>query len=168
MDEQRPASPVEVPSDGAGIPTEPQPPAALPRRSYRGAIGVAVALILAFVWGGLAYRELGPRSRALAAVGPTAVRGSEAPPRWIADFAKAFCDGDADLLATHIGPPLTGNVDAIAAALHDREWSCSAMHFLGGGSNPKGTFYVYVMRDKTQNEQWWVFTAVGEQVVAIE
>jgi hypothetical protein len=168
MDEQQPASPVGAPSDGAGIPTEPQPPVARARRSYRGGIGMAVALILAFVWGGLAYRELGPKARALAATAPTAVRGSEAPPGWVTRFATAFCDGDAESLATHIGPPLTGNVDAIAAALHDRSWSCSAMRFIGGGSNPKGTFYVYVMRDGTDSEQWWVFTAVGEQVVAIE
>jgi hypothetical protein len=168
MDEQRAAGPVEAPSDGAGIPTEPRPPAAPPRWSHRGAIGVAVALVLAFVWGGLAYRELGPSGRALAATVPTAVRGSEAPPGWISDFATAFCDGDADTLATRIGPPLSGNVEAIKEALQDRDWSCSAMRFIGGGSNPKGSFYVYVMRDKGNSEQWWVFTAVGQQVVAIE
>jgi hypothetical protein len=129
---------------------------------------VAAALILAFVWGGLAYRELGPRSRALAAVAPVAVRGSEAPPRWVTDFATAFCDGDAPSLATHIGPPLSGNVVAISEALQDRDWNCSGIRYIGGGSNLKGTFYVYVMRDKSENDQWWVFTAVGEQVVAIE
>ncbi len=172
MDEQRPAvAPSEAPSDGAGIPTETPQPAAPKRRSYRGALGMATALVLAFVWGGLAYRELGPRTaRAFAGsgVGPTAVLGTQAPPGWVGTFASAFCDGDADSLAPLIGPPLTGNVAAISAALSDRDWSCSAMHYIGGGTNPKGTFYVYVMRDKSENEQWWVFTVVDEKVVAIE
>ncbi len=169
MDEQRPAGPLEAPSDGAGIPTQPpQAPAARPRR-LRGAIGMAAALLLAFVWGGLAYRELGPRTvRSFAGVVPTAVRGAEAPPGWIGDFAAAFCGGDAGSIAPRIGAPLTGNVEAISQALTDRDWSCSAMRFIGGGSNPKGTFYVYVMRDRSNNEQWWVFTVVGDQVVAIE
>lgn len=169
MDEQRPADPVEAPSDGAGIPTEPQPPAAPLRRRHRGAIGMAAALVLAFVWGGLAYRELGPRSaRAFAGVAPTAVAGAQAPPRWVEEFATAFCSGDATTLAARIGPPLSGNVEAIKQALADRDWSCGAIHFIGGGSNPKGSFYVFVMRDKADREQWWVFTAVGDQVVAIE
>jgi hypothetical protein len=130
---------------------------------------LAVALVLAFVWGGLAYRELGPRTaRSLAAAAPAAVRGAEAPPGWIGDFATAFCDGDASSIAPHIGPPLTNNVDAIAQALTDRDWSCSAMRYIGGGANPKGTFYVYVMRDGANNEQWWVFTVIGDQVIAIE
>ncbi len=172
MDEQRPAVPPgEAPSDGAGIPTETPRPAAATRRSYRGALGMATALVLAFVWGGLAYRELGlrtARSFAGAGVGPTAVLGTQAPPGWVGDFASAFCDGDADSLATRIGPPLAGNVAAISAALSDRDWSCSNMRFIGGGANPKGAFYVYVMRDKTEDEQWWVFTVVDEKVVAIE
>lgn len=169
MDEQRPAPPVEAPSDGAGIPTEPPPANAAPPRRWRGTIGIAAAIVLAFVWGGLAYRELGPRTAAksFAGVAPV-VAGAQAPPGWVGDFAGAFCDGNADSLATHIGPPLTGNVAAITQALTDREWKCSHMTFLGGGSNPKGTFYVYLMRDDTQSEQWWVFTVVGEKVVAIE
>lgn len=169
MDEQRPVAPVGAPSDGAGIPPEPPPAPAARPRSWRGPIGIAAALVLAFVWGGLAYRELGPRTKALGSVAPlTAIAGSQSPPGWIGDFANAFCDGNADALAVHIGPPLTGNVAGIAAALQDREWTCQRMTFLGGGANPKGAFYVYVMRDGTENEQWWVFTVLGDKVIAIE
>jgi len=168
MDEQRPVHPVGAPSVGAGIPTEPPPAPAARPRSWRGTIGLAAALVLAFVWGGLAYRELGPTTKAFAGVVPTAVAGQQAPPGWIGDFANAFCDGDADRLATRIGPPLTGNVAAITQALQDRDWKCSRMTFLGAGSNPKGTFYVYVMRDDEQTEQWWVFTVLEDRVIAIE
>ncbi len=141
----------------------------------RAVAGTLAALVLAFVWGGLAYRELGPRAErsfdALAAAGgsaPTAVLGTEAPPAWVGDFANAFCAGDADALAARIGPPLTGDVGAIKQALSSRDWRCSGSRYIGGGANPKGSFYVYVMRDEQSNEQWWVFTVVGEQVVAIE
>lgn len=171
MDERRPPDPLGAPSDGAGIPTEPPKRPATLLRHFRGPIGIAAALVLAFVWGGLAYRELGPgttgTTKAFAAVVP-AVAGSQAPPGWIGDFANAFCDGDARSLATRIGPPLTGNVAGITQALADRDWSCTAMRYLGGGTNPKGTFYVYLMRDKSDDEQWWVFTVVDEKVVAIE
>lgn len=172
MDEQRPPDAVGAPSDGAGIPPEPPKKPATPLRHFRGPIGIAAALVLAFVWGGLAYRELGPgatSTKAFAGVVPAAaVAGSQAPPGWIGDFASAFCDGDARSLATHIGPPLSGNVAGIEQALADRDWSCTAMRYLGAGTNPNGTFYVYLMRGESEGEQWWVFTVVDEKVVAIE
>lgn len=150
-----------------------------PRRArprFSGLIGTGLALVVAFVWGGLAYRELGPKAtRSLpASVASTtrgtasAVRGSEAPPGWVSDFATSFCGGDATALAEHIGPPLTGQVDQIAQALAQRDWSCSDMRYIGGGANPMGTFYVYVMTNKDNEEQWWVFTAVDDKVIAIE
>ncbi len=170
MDEERPSDPVGAPSDGAGIPPEPPRSDAAPPRRLRGAIGIAAALVLAFVWGGLAYRELGPRATARSAAAGVlpAVAGAQSPPGWVGDFADAFCGGDAGSIATRIGPPLTGNVTAITQALSAGDWSCRDMRFLGGGTNPNGTFYVYVMRAKDENEQWWVFTVVDEKVVAIE
>lgn len=84
------------------------------------------------------------------------------------DFASAFCGADAQALAPRLGPPLTGNVDAISQALDSRDWTCRGMRYIGTGTNPKGTFFVYVMRDKDSAEQWWVFTVMGDQVVAIE
>jgi hypothetical protein len=167
MDENRPLTPAGAPSDGAGIPTEAPPANAARPRNWRGTAGIAAALVLAFVWGGLAYRELGPRTRSFAGVLP-AVAGQQSPPGWVDDFATAFCDGNADSLAARIGPPLTGNVAAISQALQDRQWKCAHMTFLGGGANPKGQFFVYVMRDDSRNEQWWVFTVVDGKVVAIE
>ncbi len=96
------------------------------------------------------------------------MRGAGAPPQWIADFASAFCRGDAKTLAARIGPPLTNDVQAIASAISDRDRSCADIRYAGGGSNAKGAFYMYVMRDDNEAEQWWVFTVVGDQVVAVE
>jgi hypothetical protein len=132
---------------------------------------MATALVLAFVWGGIADRQLtpskGPRVAA-AAVPGVAVLGSQQPPQWIGDFASGFCKGDAQAMAPRIGPPLTNDVEAISNALSDRDWDCSEIRFAGSGSNPKGTFYMYVARDGQNGEQWWVFTVVGDQVVAID
>lgn len=151
------------------IPAEPREPAASTARRLRGPIGVATALALAFVWGGLAYREVAaPRGPSLAGEARTAVRGSEAPPGWVGDFATAFCTGDAPTLASRLGPPLTADVAAIEQALSNRESTCANIRFIGGGANPQATFYVYVTRDDAASEQWWVFTVVGERVVAID
>ena len=165
-----PASPdAPVPFGPAPGPAmQPAPPPR--RRNWRGGLGVATAIVLAFVWGGIADRQLAP-ARSMARILPsavTAVQGSEAPPQWIADFASAFCNGDANTIAPRIGPPLTGNVEAISNALSDRDWKCNDIRFAGGGANPKGSFYMYVSRDGQNAEQWWVFTVVGEQVVAID
>jgi hypothetical protein len=133
---------------------------------------MATAIVLAFVWGGIADRQLTPSKAArilpAAVAAGAAVQGSETPPGWINDFASAFCKGDAKTIAPRIGPPLTNNVDAIANALSDRDWTCSGIRFAGGGSNPKGSFYLYVTRDGQNAEQWWVFTVIGDQVVAID
>jgi hypothetical protein len=160
--------------EGQSATTEEQPINAAPRRrrNWRGAAGMGIALVLAFVWGGIADREMGPGKAAArmlpAAVQGTAVAGAQAPPRWIDDFAGAFCKGDAQTLAARIGPPLTNNVDAIANALSDRDWQCNGIRFAGGGMNPRGAFYMFVTRDAQNGEQWWVFTVIGEQVVAID
>jgi hypothetical protein len=141
------------------------------RRNWRGGLGMATAIVLAFVWGGIADRQLTSSKGARilpAAVAATAVLGSESAPGWINDFAGAFCKGDARTIAPRIGPPLTNNVEAIANALSDRDWSCSGIRFAGGGSNPKGSFYLFVTRDGHDAEQWWVFTVVGDQVVSID
>ena len=177
MDESQPpraADPIG-PSETA-VAAEPatmaREPAPMPRRrNWPGGLGMATAIVLAFVWGGIADRELTPSRSARilpAAVAATAVQGSESAPGWINDFASAFCKGDAKTIAPRIGPPLTNNVDAIANALSDRDWTCSDIRFAGGGSNPKGSFYLFVTRDGHSAEQWWVFTVVGEQVVAID
>ena len=144
------------------------------KRRWRSGAGLAAGLILAFVWGGIAYRELAPSNKSLArmipaaAVGATAVAGSEAPPSWVNDFANAFCKGDAKTIAPRIGPPLTNNVEAIQNALTSRDWECSDIRFAGGGQNPKGTFYMFITRDGQNAEQWWVFTVTSDQVVAID
>ncbi len=177
MDEQRASEPVA--STPAGEPTAAHEPTTLPeaprRRAprYGGLVGTGLALVIAFVWGGLAYRELGPKAvkyEVPSAVAGVAVRGSEAPPKWVSDFAGSFCSGDAQALADRIGPPLTGQVDQIAQALAQRDWSCSDMRYIGGGTNPKGTFYVYLMTDKQNGntQEWWVFTTMEDKVVAIE
>ena len=168
MDEQQQARPEPVPTVTAA--PEPAPP---PRkRNWQGALGLGTALVLAFVWGGIADRQFAPTLKTArilpVAAANTAVAGSEAPPGWIADFAKAFCSGDAQTIAPRIGPPLTNNVEAISNALSDRDWQCSEIRFAGGGQNPKGSFYMYVTRDAENAEQWWVFTVIGEQVVAID
>lgn len=157
----------------ADTPAIPPAPSARSRPRLRGLMGTGLALVVAFVWGGLAYRELGPKAKydvSSAIPGSVAIRGSEAPPKWIADFAGSFCDGDAQALADHIGPPLTGEVDQIAQALAERDWACSDMHYIGGGTNPKGTFYVYLMTDRQNGntQEWWVFTTMEDKVVAIE
>lgn len=163
-----PREPVRAPGPPMAAP---QPVAGPRRRNMRGALGVATAIVLAFVWGGIADRQLTPSRAARilpAAVAGATVRGSEAPPLWINDFASAFCKGDAKTIAPRIGPPLTNNVEAIANALSDRDWSCNDIRFAGGGTNLKGSFYMYVTRDGQNAEQWWVFTVIGDQVVAID
>jgi hypothetical protein len=154
-----------TPSDAASA------PAPAPRRRWAGMLGTSLALALAFLWGGLAYRELGPKApRALppTVAGAGIVAGSEAPPSWVGDFAKAFCDGDAKALADRVGPPLSGQVDQIAQALAQRDWTCTDMSYIGGGANQKGSFFVYLMRDKESQQEWWVFTVQNEQVVGID
>ncbi len=179
MDEQRPAGPAHMesstgapePALGAATPAwRPAPSAALGTRGRWGSLlGTALALALAFVWGGLAYRELGPRTHALSvAAAGVAVAGSESPPQWVGTFASAFCDGDAKALAERIGPPLSGQVDQIAQALAQRDWTCAKMRYIGGGTNPKGSFFVYLMQDRQSQQQWWVFTVQNEKVVAID
>ena len=182
MDEQKPVEPVgagaSAPSapasePGSEAPAAPVPasPAAIPRRRrWGGLLGTGLALSLAFVWGGLAYRELGPRTtHALpASAAGVAVAGSEAAPKWVGDFAAAFCDGDAKALADHVGAPLSGQVDQIAQALAQRDWTCAEMRYIGGGTNPKGSFFVYLMQDKLSQQQWWVFTVQNDQVVGID
>lgn len=175
MDEQRPDL-TDAPSDGAGPVPAPTTPALASRwQRLRGLTGVGVALVLAFVWGGLAYRGLGPKTAdSMAALidggggRPAAVLGSEAPASWVSDVATAFCSGDADTIAARIGPPLTGDVGAIREALASRDWNCASFRYLGGGTNAQGAFYVFVMRDDHGSEQWWVFTVVGERIVSIE
>ena len=160
-----------APQDPVVAPATPDASAPPKRRGWRGSAGVAVALVLAFVWGGIAYRELSPKKTVgtvAAASGPTAVRGSEAPPSWMGDFASAFCKGDAKTIAPRMGPPLTNNIDAIENALAGRDWTCSDIRFAGGGLNPKGAFYMFISRDGQNAEQWWVFTVVGDQVVGID
>jgi len=156
------------------VPATPIGPQPTPsrRRSQRvpGALGIALTVALSFAWGALAYRELAPATAASETMpeGLAAVAGAEAAPAWIDGFATAFCDGDADALAARLGPPLSGNVDGIKQALRDRDWDCSAIHYLGGGTNTKGSFYVYVMSEGNGSQQWWVFTASGDEVIAIE
>lgn len=157
-----PAPPTPVVAPPATAPV--RPPAR--GRGRRPTIGVGLALVLAFAWGALAYRELSPVRQFASA--PIAVAGVQAPPGWISDFAKAFCNADAVHLATRMGPPLAGQTEAIAQALATREWSCSTTRFLGGGTNSKGSFYVWLTIDDDQDEQWWVFTVVNDKVIAIE
>lgn len=172
VDEQRPAS-AAAPSDGVA------PQAAVPPRRglarLRAPLGVATALAIAFVWGGLAYRELGPKAaalggaRALSVSEPgSLVLGSEAPPGWMGAFASSFCGGDADAMSPRMGPPLSGQVEAIRSALAPPDWDCRSIGYIGGGTNPKGTFYVFVMEDSRSAQQWWVFTVVNDAVVSIE
>src|SRR5206468_5512954 len=107
-------------------PHEPGP--APRRRDWRGGLGMAIALVLAFVWGGIADQQLAPSKGprvASAAVAGVAVLGSQQPPQWIGDFASGFCKADAQAMAPRIGPPLTNNVEAISNALSDRDWDCS-------------------------------------------
>jgi hypothetical protein len=169
MDEQQGATTAEPVMPVS--PVQPAVPPAPRRRRWHGALGMATAIVLAFIWGGIADRELTP-ARSVARILPasvgTAVLGAEAPPQWVADFASAFCSGDAKTIAPRIGPPLTNNVDAIANALSDRDWTCGDIRFSGGGRSAKGAFYLYVSRDGRNAEQWWVFTVVGEQVIAID
>ncbi len=176
--ETRAPDPAQQPAvQPATAPVADQPRRERPHPRFSGLIGTGLALVVAFVWGGLAYRELGPKTtlRALPASvastvrgSATAVRGSEAPPGWVDDFATAFCGGDAKALADHVGPPLTGQVDQISQALSQRDWDCGDMRYIGGGANPRGTFYVFVMTDKQSEEQWWVFTVLDDKVIAIE
>jgi hypothetical protein len=174
MDEQHVPDP--IPASGPAVDQAPPEPPRRPHPRFSGLIGTGLALVVAFVWGGLAYRELGPKAtRALPASvasttrgTATAVRGSEAPPGWVSDLVTSFCRGDAKGVVDRVGPPLSGQADQIAQALSRPEWTCNDMRYIGGGTNPKGTFYVYVMTDKDNEEQWWVFTAVDDKVIAIE
>src|SRR5437763_1953357 len=61
MDEQQQAhteepgrAPEPVPAPASPLTPPPQPPVAPRRRNVRGALGMATALVLAFVWGGIA------------------------------------------------------------------------------------------------------------------
>lgn len=127
------------------------------------------ALVLSFAWGALTYRELGTGARALdGPIAIAAVAGSEAPPGWVGQFATAFCEGDAQQISTRIGPPLDGQTAEIQKALESREWTCSDVRYLGGGTNDSGEFYAYITVEQGGGEQWWVFTVVDEKVVAIE
>lgn len=133
-------------------------------RGWKGPVGMVAALVLSFAWGALAYRELG----ATRVIQGPVVAGAESAPAWVGDFVSAFCAADAEHLAARIGPPLDAQAEKIADAFASREWSCTDTRYLGGGENTRGAFYAYVTVDKTGNEQWWVFTVVGEKVVAIE
>lgn len=173
MDERRapvvdtaetPGEDVVRPSTAATV----QPAPAKPKHSWKGPAGMAAALVLAFAWGALTYRELGATRIVQGPVVAGAVAGSESAPAWVGDFANAFCSADAEFLATRIGPPLDAQAAQIAEAFASREWSCSDMRYLGGGTNSNGEFYAYVTIDAGGGEQWWVFTVVDEKVVAIE
>jgi hypothetical protein len=135
-------------------------------RSWRTTLGIGLAIVLAFAWGALAYRELSP-VRSLASA-PVTVAGVQAPPGWINEFADAFCAGNADKVVALVGPPLAGQGPQIAEALATREWSCSDTRFLGSGLNTKGSFYVWVTIDDDRHEQWWVFTVIDDQVIGID
>jgi hypothetical protein len=144
------------------------------RPPFRGALGSVLVVALAFAWGALAYRELGP-SRVVAAdlssastrVGTGVVQGSESAPVWIGDFATAFCDGDATAMSDRLGPPLSGQVEDIKQALATRTWGCDSVHYLGGGTSTNGSFYIYLLRDGP-SEMWWVFTTQDDQVIEID
>jgi hypothetical protein len=171
MDEQRGTDPTPVEPPQAPPPaSDAAAPAAAPaprRRSWKGPLGTGAALVLAFAWGALTYRELGtsPRMFDSAAV---AVAGSESPPAWVAGFVQAFCDGDAAHLAERIGPPLDGQTEQIKQAIESREWTCADVRYLGSGTNTTGDFYAYVTVEDDGGEQWWIFTVAQEKVVAIE
>jgi hypothetical protein len=170
MDERRdiePRAPEALPTPVA---TE-APVATTPvrkKRDWKGPVGMTAALALAFAWGALTYRELGTGPRPIGPVVAAAVAGSESPPAWVAAFVQAFCDGNAVALAERLGPPLDGQAAEIEQALASREWTCSDTRYLGGGQNKTGDFYAYITVDANGGEQWWVFTVVGEKVVAIE
>ncbi|MGH2377466.1 MAG: hypothetical protein ACRDGT_03245 [Candidatus Limnocylindria bacterium] len=129
---------------------------------------MAAALVLSFAWGALTYREIGATQVVARPVMAAAVAGSESPPGWVADFATAFCDADAEYIASRLGPPLEGQAADIEEAFASREWSCSETRYLGGGSNGSSEFYAYVTVEGTGGEHWWVFTVRDERVVAIE
>lgn len=129
---------------------------------------MVAALVLSFAWGALTYRELGATRIVQGPVVAGAVAGSESPPGWVADFATAFCNADAEHVAAKIGPPLDAEAAQIAEAFASREWSCADTRYLGGGENTRGEFYAYVTIDDTGGEQWWVFTVADEKVIAIE
>lgn len=166
MDERRQdiASPL---AEGSGAAAAPAPPPAA-KRSWKGPLGVALALVISFAWGALAYRELGTAARVTSPIAMASVAGSESPPGWVADFAAAFCSADGAHIASRIGPPLSGQTAQIEEALASRAWSCSDTRYLGGGTNRDGQFYAYVTMDDNGGEQWWVFTVVDDKVVAIE
>jgi hypothetical protein len=135
-------------------------------RGWRSTVGVGLAIVLAFAWGALAYRELSPVRKIASA--PVAVAGVQTPPGWIDEFANAFCAGDATKVVALVGPPLAGQGPQIAEALATREWSCSDTRFLGSGLNTKGSFYVWVTIDDDKHEQWWVFTVIDDKVIGID
>jgi hypothetical protein len=173
VDESRdvPATTAEVATEDVvrpvtAAPVEPAP--ARQKRSWKGPLGLMAALVLSFAWGALTYRELGATRVVPGPVVAAAVAGSESAPAWIGDFATAFCDADAEHVASRIGPPLAAQADRIAEAFASREWSCADTRYLGGGENARGQFYAYVTIDSSGGEQWWVFTVVDERVVAIE
>ncbi len=141
---------------------------------WRPLFGGAGALVLAFVWGALAYRELAPRTVAVAGarqagVAPAGiVRGTENPPAWMAKFADAFCAKDAEFVATHLGGPLAMSPEQAASALSQRDWTCTGSRFLGAGANAERTFFVYVIQRSGGEEMWFVFSVEDDKVVGVD
>jgi hypothetical protein len=139
-----------------------------PRRVF----GTFAAFILAFACGVVADRQLGIAAGGrIIAPGSAAaiVAGAERPPGWIADFAGAFCKGDAAYVVANIGGELAAMPEEqIAAALARPKWTCARIRYLGHATNPQAENFVFVTTMDGGEEMWWVFAVVDQKVVAIQ
>lgn len=147
-------------------PETPQPAPKRPAPRWRGVAGTALALVIAFAWGALAYREMSPVRKIAGA--PVAVAGMQAAPGWMTEFANAFCSADGKVVSARLGGQFDGKLDQVEHALATRDWDCTSTRFLGSGTNVEGQFFVYVTVSPEGKDQWWVFTVVDDRVVAID
>ena len=83
-------------------------------------------------------------------------------------YAQAFCDGDAEYLATYSGGPLAAPLETwqeiVATGM---DWECAGVRYFGVVNNPAGPEYFYALSLEGY-ELWYAFTVVDGKVVGIE
>ena len=120
--------------------------------------GVVVLIAIAFASGVVGHDRI-------ASLWPAPLPFAENPPRWMLDYAKAFCGADTTTVASRIDVSLASE-DDVKQAFAARDWTCSDVRYLGSSSGKGGTAYIFLLHDgKTGLDNWWVFTVSATQKI---
>ncbi len=104
--------------------------------------------VLAFATGWLARDEL---------VAPQAD-----PPRFVAEYVKAFCAADGAYVAAHSAGLIAMSTEEANEIFAKRAWQCDRVRYLGSSAGKRGTAYLFVLQDGPGGLQnWWAFTTAS-------